>query len=189
MAPVQTPSIPLLACLCALVCACTTSPDVSGVWHVEAPVNKLILDEVAGKALGLELVIGEYGPDLAGLLRYYRSGQFDQPRSPVPPHNLCECAFLHAAKVDSAGNVTFELDACVPGKSPKAPLALSGVFTLQVDGRLKGTLTADDPSQPTIVDAVQLTFVRVATTAESDPAILDCQHPATLADGNTASGL
>jgi hypothetical protein len=189
MAPVKSPSISLAACLCALVCACTTSPDVGGVWHVEAPVNKLFFGTAKEKPLGVELVMGTYGPDIAGLVRYYRSGLFDQALSPLPPYNACECAFLHQAKVDATGRVTFELNACVPGTSPNAPLALRGELTLADDGRLLGTLTVDDPSQPDIVDSVPLTFVRVATTAESDGAILDCQHPATLADGNTASGL
>ena len=86
--------------------------------------------------------------------------------------------------------MTFALQACVPGTSPEAPLALRGELNLMDDGRLTGTVAVDDPSQPALATgSVQLTFVRVATAATSDPAILDCQHPATLADGNTASGL
>ena len=167
--------------------ACTTLPDVDGVWHAEAPAagatNTLL---TMSTPLGVELVLGAYGPDVAGLVRYYRSGLFDLARSPLLPRKDCECAFLHSAKVDATGRVSFLLDACVPGTSPSAPLALRGELTLSNDGRLIGSLAVDDPTQPTAT--VQLVFVRVATTGSSDPAILDCQHPATLADGNTASG-
>jgi len=95
-------------------------------------------------ALGVELVLGAYGPDLAGLMRYYRSAQFDLARSPLPPRKECECAFLHQAKVDATGRVTFVLDACVPGTSPDAPLALRGELTLRDDGRLVGIVSIGD---------------------------------------------
>ncbi len=188
----------ILALVAACVSACTTGPDVDGVWHADAPAwqptqgtNTLLFGATAPKvSLGVELVIGSYGPDIAGLMRFYRSTQFDLALSPLPPHNDCECAFLHQAKVDATGRVTFVLDGCVPGTSQQAQLALRGELDLLTDGRLVGTVTVDDPSQPTLAArSVQLAFVRVATTASSDPAILDCQNPATLADGNTASGL
>ncbi len=181
--------------LIAVLGACSSGPDVDGVWHAEAPAqgtaNSLLFSATQpATPLGVELVIGAYGPDIAGLVRYYRSGQFDFARSPLPLRKECECAFLHQAKVDSTGRVTFALQACVPGTSPESPLGLRGELNLMDDGRLKGTVAVDDPSQPTLAtSSVQLTFVRVATAATSDPAILDCQHPATLADGNTASGL
>ncbi len=172
--------------------ACTTGPDVDGVWHAAAPAkganNSLLFSATDPQTpLGVELIIGAYGPDVAGLMRYYRSGQFDLARSPLPPRKECECAFLHEAKVDATGRVTFLLDACVPGRSWDAPLELRGELTLMDDGRLVGTVAVDDPGQPS--GTVALSFVRVGTTATADPVILDCQHPATLADGNTASGL
>ncbi len=181
--------------LVAGVGACATGPDVDGVWHAAAPAkgpnNSLLFSLSEPQTpLGVELVLGAYGPDVAGLVRYYRSGQFDQSRLPVLARKECECGFLHQAKVDASGRVTFELESCVPGTSWDAPLALHGALNLLEDGRLVGTLSVDDPSQPTLATAtVQLTFLRVATTGMSDPAILDCQHPATLADGNTTSGL
>ena len=175
--------------------ACATGPDVDGVWHAVTPTdggnNALLYPAGQPTApLGVELVLGAYGPDLAGLMRYYRSAQFDLARSPLPPRKECECAFLHQAKVDATGRVTFVLDACVPGTSPDAPLALRGELTLRDDGRLVGTVSVDDPSQPTLASkSVQLAFVRVATAGTSDPAILDCQHPVDVPGANTTSGL
>ncbi len=182
----------VLVLAAACLSACATGPDVDGVWHAEAPAvganNGLLFSKMQPKTpLGVELVVGSYGPDVAGLMRYYRTGLFDLARSPLPQRAECECAFLHSAKVDSTGRVTFLLNACVPGTSEAAPLALRGELNLLDDGRLVGTVTVDAPDQPNAT--VQLSFVRVATTATSDPVILDCQHPATLADGNTASGL
>lgn len=177
--------------LVAGLAACTTGPDIDGVWHADVPVsgssNTLIWSKPQP---GVELVIGSYGPDISGLIRYYRSGQFERPRAPQKPWQECECGFLHQARVDNAGRVTFELNACVPGSSPTTPLALRGELRLMDDGRLVGVLAVDDPSRPALAGAsAQVTFVRVAATGSSDPAILDCQHPASLADGNTASGL
>jgi hypothetical protein len=176
----------------ACVSACATGPDVDGVWHAETPppgaANSLLFSKTQPKVpLGVELVIGSYGPDIAGLVRYYRTGLFDLARSPAPQRAECECAFLHSARVDATGRVTFLLNACVPGTSSTTPLTLRGELNLLDDGRLAGTVSVDDPSQPSAT--VQLSFVRVATAANSDPAILDCAHPAALADGNTASGL
>ena len=199
MVPRHIPSLSLVALVCvgASLGACTTGPDVDGVWHAEAPayaptseLNSLVFGAPAATPLGIELVLGAYGPDAAGLVRYYRSGQFDLPRVPVRTRKECECAFLHQAKVDTSGRVTFELEACVPGTSWDAPLTLRGTLNLQANGNLEGAIAVDDPAAPQHTGkTVQLKFVRFGTTAASKPEVLDCQDPSALADGNTASGL
>lgn len=191
------PRLPIgfLGLVAVALTACATGPDVDGVWHATAPAtgpaNSLVYaGPVDAAPLGVELVLGSYGPDAAGLLRYFRSGQFDFVRSPLPPHKECACAYLHQAKVDGTGRVTFALQGCVPGTSPEAPLELRGDLNLLDDGRLAGSLTVTDPSAPGLADrTVQLTFVRVATVATSDPAIVECQQPVDVAGANTASGL
>ena len=183
---------PTLAAMTLLMGACTSSVDVDGIWHAVPPEsgagNTLIFDAKSMPAV--ELVVGTYGPDLSGLLRYYRTAQFETARAPEPPFRECQCAFLHQARLSDTGHMTFYLDACVPGASPSARVALSGDFNLLSDGRLAGTLTVDDPSRPDLAGLhTQLTFVRNAAVPDGDPTVLACDNPATLADGNTASGL
>lgn len=176
----------------SLFLACGSSPDVDGVWHATpppaGPANTLPGFDLA--APGLELVVATYGPDLAGLVRYYRTKLFDVARSALPPWRECECAYLHQARISATGRVTFELGACVPAISPDQPLAMRGEFDLQSDGSLQGALLVDDPSRPDLHNLqVQLKFVRETSLSLNDPKLLACVNPVSLAEGNTGSGL
>ena len=180
-----------LAALAVGVAGCASSVDVDGIWHAVPPeqgAGNTLISATKGMP-GVELVVGTYGPDLSGLVRYYRTAQFDTPRAPEPPFRECQCAFLHQARLSDTGHMTFYLDACVPGASPSSRVALTGDFNLLADGRLAGTLTVDDPTRPDLAGLqTQLTFVRNSAVPDGDPTAVACENPATLADGNTASG-
>lgn len=181
-----------LLVLAWIVVGCGTSADVDGIWRAETPPvggsNQLLF--VEGGVPGVELVVGTYGPDLSGLLRYYQTTEFETQRVPTPPWRECGCAFLHGARISGLGHVTFYLDACMPGVSPSARVAVRGDFNLTSDGSLQGTLTVDDPTRPDVDGfQAQLTFVRDSAVPASDSTVRACDNPATLADGNTGSGL
>jgi hypothetical protein len=176
----------------AVVMGCSTSRDVDGLWRAQlvphGSDNALIFGP-EGAAVGLELVVGQYGPDLSGLVRYYASPEFERARVAEAPDNQCECGWLHQGRIDPVTNkVSFTLKGCVPGSSPDAVLRLRGQFELGTDERLAGTLRVDDPTSPLNDTALQITFDRIGGPGETDASELACRQPTDAANGNVFSG-
>jgi len=173
---------------------CTTSNNTGGVWRAQAPLQgetNAILFEPGGQPVGIELVLGEFGPDLSGLVRYYRAGPtgpFDQPRRAAAPDFECACAYLHDGRIDSTGLVTFTLQACAPGVQAKGKIRLRGRFMIQADGRLVGKLQVDSPGSSADGSSVDLAFERALPSGDVDPRDLQCAQPLDAEHGNVDSG-
>lgn len=192
----------LIACTALTgLAACSSSGDSGGVWRAQARLpsegNAILFQTPADPAtadpVGVELVLGEFGPDVAGVVRYYHAGPtgpFDLARQEAQPNFECNCAYLHGGKLDThTGLLTFTLQACVPGLSPRAPVHLRGRFSVQPDGRLSGTLQVDDPTSPAKGQLVALAFDRTGHPGDLASQDLQCATPADEHSGNVASGL
>jgi hypothetical protein len=176
--------------------ACSSTGDSGGVWRAQAPLQgdtNAILFQPGVDPVGVELVLGEFGPDVAGVVRYYHAGPtgpFDLARQESQPNFECSCAYLHGGRLDSrTGLLSFTLQACVPGLSTLAPVQLRGRFGIQPDGRLTGTLQVDDPTSPAKGATVALAFDRVGQSGDLASQDLLCGTPASATTGNLASGL
>ncbi len=184
-----------LVAICLGLPACTTSSDTGGVWRAQAPLqgeSNAILFEPGGNPVGVELVIGDFGPDVSGLVRYYHAGPtgpFDQQRRAAAPDFECACAYLHDGRVDSAsGLMTFTLEACAPGVQSHGKVRLRGRFVIQPDGRLVGKLQVDAPGSPADGSAVALEFDHARPAGDVEARDLQCAQPADAEHGNVDSG-
>lgn len=183
-----------LAALVALCAACSTSADLGGVWRATAPpqsADNPLLYQAPGDPVGVELVLGQYGADVAGVMRWYHRGplgDFDHARLAGVPDNECECVHLQQGKADTAsGALSFVLQGCLPGSAPNTAVRVRGGMKLGEDGRLDGTLTVDQPGSPLNGKQVALVFERRATRLEATD--LQCEQPVDASHGNTLSGL
>jgi hypothetical protein len=141
--------------------------------------------------VGVELVLGQYGADVAGLVRFYHRGPlgaFDHARRATTPDRECECVHLQQGKANpNTGALSFVLQGCLPGSATEAVLRVRGGLQLGADGRLTGALTVDQPGSTLDKQQVELEFDRHA--ARVDVADLQCETPVDASDGNTRSGL
>lgn len=177
--------------MAVVLTGCASSGDVGGVWHAQVPRQGLANDLLFGpgdEPLGIELVIGEFGPEVSGLVRYYPSATFEQPRAAEVPDRQCACAFLYQAQVDGGGKVAFMLKGCVPGSATEANLRLRGQFTLQPDDTLLGSFRVDEAKSPLDGRSVELSFERKATAGGIESRHLRCSQPPDVATGNVHSG-
>lgn len=186
----------LLFCAALPASACTSANDVGGIWRAEAPLHSSGNDVVfQGETdpVGVELVVGEYGPDVTGVIHFYHAGPtgpFDRARSALAPDFECACDYLHGGRIDAGtGALTFSLTGCAPGLNQKGVVRLRGRLALQADQRLAGTLQVDDPGSPQNGASVDLVFDRAHLPADIEATDLQCIQPADMARGNTNSGL
>lgn len=185
----------LLFCAALPAVACTSANDVGGIWRAEAPLhgtgNNVIFrgEEVP---VGVELVVGEYGPDVTGVIHFYHAGPtgpFDRARSALAPDFECACAYLHGGRIDAnTGVLTFTLVGCSPGLEAASKVRLRGRLSLQADQRLAGTVQVDDPGSPHNGASVDLVFDRARLPGEIEASDLECIQPADAAKGNVNSG-
>lgn len=185
-APGQAERAWLGTCLAALsLFGCASASDVAGTWRTrDQAAGALLGDGEAG--VGVELVIAQYGPDVAGLVRFFGDATFDRPRDPTAPYFACACALLHKGRWDEAhAKITFELRGCLPGSSPRTPVLTLGQLRLEAQGDLVGTLTRHQPDQPEHGQHEDLRLLRHDTLAEAS---LRCDQYASDSDGNRASG-
>lgn len=171
------------AALLCLASACTASTDVEGVWRAKPKENPLVFN-ASGDPIGIEIVIGEYGPDVTGVVHFYRTQTFDLKQSALTPLNQCACAYLHDGGIDlSTNTLHFRLRGCIPGAATHAELPIYGQLTLDNTGNLTGTLT-DETAGGAVLP---LTFSRRDSVGQIDPADLVCAHPSE-SEGNSFSG-
>ncbi len=172
----------------ALLAACTSSGSMGGVWRgtsdPQSPGNPLLFGD-EGAPLSVELAIGEFGPDLAGLVRFYRDPTFVSSRDADPPDAECACSLLHSGRV-ATSHAAFTLQGCLPGGSPGAPLRLRATLD-EIDTGLRLALTVDDAGSPLNGKSTSLVLNRHALANEITSEDLAC--PVGPAGGNTASGL
>ena len=178
----------------AATTGCASSVDVGGVWRGAAPTGSpgaLLLHgkDLPLEPLGIELVVGHYGPELAGIVRFYRNAQFDRRRSSEVPDRECACAYLHVGYVDLAtGRMTFTLKGCLPGGATTEAVRTRAVFTPSGTDTLLGTLKVDDTNSPLHGQQVELTLKRVAGQSDTDAGNLACATWTDATKGNVSSG-
>jgi len=175
-----------------LVVACSGSTDVSGTWQGVSAArggdNDLIYGP-DGQGVGLRLILGEYGPDLAGVLQFYTSANFDRSRSATSPDFECACNYLHGGRIDAvSARISFTLLGCTPGSATGKAQRLRGSFVLTQQGRLDGTLRVDDPTSLLNGKSVAVQLDRLAQSSEVEPSDLVCRQPPDAANGNIFSG-
>ena len=188
-------SLPLLAFALVLALgACAGSSSLDGIWRAQAPAGQAtLISPNVDNPTGVELTIGIYGPDLAGLLRYYRAGStgpLDRARSALSPNFECACNYMHDGRADLTVNTaTFVLHGCLPGAVPKGNVQTRGRIALGADGRLQLTLVVDQPGSALDGQSQVLVFERTGQAADVDPSQLDCPLPSDPSQGNINSGL
>ena len=181
----------MLAALAVGLCtACESDNQLGGVWRQIAPATgDLVISPAEGfSAVGVELVLGHYGPDVAGVIRFYRRDNFESSRDPYAPARQCACTYLRQGRWSGASDrLTFSLKGCLPGEASQQSLYTLGDFLLVDDPQvnLAGTLTVEEPNSPLYGRQQSWQFERVSSVSASDltcPTIEDSER------GNTANG-
>lgn len=179
--------------LACLTLACATGNDLGGTWRVtEGPLlgDKLVFDEKSGEPdVGIELMIGHYGPDLTGLVRFYRTSKFQFPRKAFKPDSDCACTFMHNGQV-SADNtkMEFDLKGCIPGAATRSQLLVRAELELDADAQLDGRWRVLDDKKEWSGKSQKFTFVRTGAAGAVDSRDLICETPDQDA-GNIYNGL
>ncbi len=168
--------------------ACTSTGSMGGVWRgasdPRGTANPLLFGD-DGEPLSVELVLGEFGPDLAGLLRFYRDSTYVSSRDAAAPDAECACALVHNGRVVDS-HAAFTLVGCLPGGSANAATRVRATLDESETG-LKLALTVDDASSPLNGRSTSLVLNRYGLASEITAEDLAC--PVGPAGGNTASGL
>lgn len=168
--------------------ACTSSGSMGGVWRgtsePQGTANPLLYGE-DGTPLSVELVLGEFGPDLAGLLRFYRDPTYVSSRDAAAPDAECACALVHNGRV-VASHAAFTLAGCLPGGAAKVATRVRATLD-ETETGLKLSLTVDDATSPLDGRSTSLVLNRYGLASEITGEDLACAVGP--AGGNTASGL
>lgn len=174
--------------LLALTCGCAADTEFGGIWRgtapAQGPANDLLYGP-GGEPLALELVLGEYGPDLAGLLRFYRQGSYVRARDANPPDAECACALLYGGRSDN-GVAAFSLRGCLPGAATQVAVRTRATLSRDDLGVLQLKLVVDEPTSPHHAKAVVVALLPQASASEVSDADLLC--PLGPSAGNPASG-
>lgn len=173
----------------AALAACASEADLGGTWRgVAEPgiASGDLVHSVDGQAVAIELVIGEYGPDVAGVLRFFNGDSWLRARSPDLPDRQCGCALVHGGRVDAAtAQAAFTLLGCLPGDADRVKLRTRATLRRTSKGALL-VLTVDDPSS--VLHKRSSTIELEQTGGPGDIAEADLLCPVPLPSGNTASG-
>lgn len=169
---------------------CASADDLAGVWR-GAPVADSGALQLLHKdqPVGVELVLGQYGPDVAGIVRWWTSDDFLVERAAIAPDLDCACGLVRSGKVSTAGDrASFWLGGCLPGAATSSAVRTRVELKLQPDGeQLLATFTVDDTSSELTGQSRVVLLTRTATSDEVVADQLRCDPPS--AGGNGSSGL
>ncbi len=182
----QFASASLVATCALLVSAgCTTSTELGGVWRSDALVGGPLVGDGVGPGVAVEFVLGHYGLDVAGVVRFYDDDVFESPSDPTAPYRACACAFIHKGRWRvSSDAFDFQLRGCLPGASPSSTLLVRGELKL-VGDTLDGILRVEDPESPLLGTTQPLVLRRTSGLGDAD---LGCEVFTDASAGNRASG-
>ncbi len=178
-------AMPIVVALALMASACTTSTELGGVWRTSAMARGPLIgtDKVP---VAVEVVLGHYGPDVSGLLRFYADETFEQPKDASAPHFDCGCVLVHKGRWSESGaRLSFQTRGCLPGSSEQTPVLAETTLWLE-GGELHGTLAIVDPASPLVGTSQPLRVARFAAFEEGD---LRCDAIVDSAAGNGANGL
>lgn len=179
----------LWAALLTASVGCASADDLAGVWRGAPEANNGDLLFAQGQTpVGVELVLGQYGPDLAGVVRWWSSADFLVERSAEAPDNLCACGLVRNGRVSASGDrATFWLQSCLPGASTTSTVRTRVELLLLNSGtQLQATFTVDDAAASTNGKHHTVTLTRTLTSDELTSEQLRCEPPAV--GGNGSSG-
>lgn len=186
----RRPTARLAAAVLAALFAsgCAAGNEFGGIWRGVAPAKgaaNALLYGPGGEPLALELVLGEYGPDLSGLLRFYRQGSYVSARDAAPPDAECACALIYDGRADS-GKAAFSLRGCLPGGASQQLVRSRATLARDAQGVLTLSLQVDDAASP--LDGQSVTVALLAHASASEISSADLRCPPGPANGNPASG-
>jgi hypothetical protein len=148
----------------ALLAGCSDSHLVTGAFRSTEPV---VVEGVPGLDDGawMELVLGQYGPDIAGIIRFRADKDI-----PIPLEGLCPCRFLIDGRFD-AGVLVFAFENPSPCAT-KATELLAARLTAFDDGD-----TLIGPVGRTLDDAREWTFIRTIDADDLGSKDKSCDEP------------
>ena len=156
----------LLLVMVAMSCADTHA--LTGTFRSVDPVT---LPDIAGFTdVSVELVIGHYGPDVAGLMKYFGNRDFNIPPS---ASDFCRCRLLESGAYSESRNIlTFAFVAPSPCAAAEEASQVSVSLVMSDGGdKLDGTLMFMDG------DSVTVSFVRHKYETEMVPEDKECETP------------
>jgi hypothetical protein len=168
-----------------LASGCAASDDLAGTWRSESVTGTLALHHNDG-AVGVELVLGQYGPDVAGVVHWWQTPDFLIRRTAESPDGDCACGLVRSGKVaDSGAAASFFVQACLPGIAAQTVIRSQVSLRLTADPDvLDAVWTVDDPASPLHGQIATMRLRRTLGAGEVTAEDLAC-GPST---GNPASG-
>lgn len=177
-------AMPIVVTLALMASGCTTSTELGGVWRTETIAQGPLIGTTEAP-VSVELVMGHYGPDVSGILRFYSDEGFELPNDAAAPHFDCGCVFLHKGRWSETGaRLSFQTRGCLPGASNAGPVLAETTLLLE-RGELHGTMTIVDPTSPLIGTTQSLRVSRFAAFEDGD---LQCESYTDPGTGNAANG-
>jgi hypothetical protein len=177
-------AMPIVVTLALMASGCTTSTELGGVWRTAATAQGPLIGTTAAP-VAVELVLGHYGPDVSGLLRFYGDDGFELPNDATAPHFRCGCIFVHNGRWSESGaRLSFQTRGCLPGQNANASVLAETTLLLE-GGELHGAMTVVDPASPLIGTTQPLRVTRFAAFEDGD---LRCEAYVDPATGNGANG-
>jgi hypothetical protein len=165
--------------------ACAASDDLAGSWRSEAVTGTLALHH-NDAPVGVELVLGQYGPDVAGVVHWWQTPDFLIRRTAEAPDGDCACGLVRSGKVaDSGAAASFFVQACLPGVAAQTSIRSQVSLRLTADPDvLDAVWTVNDPTSPLHGQMANVRLRRTLGAGEVTAEDLAC-GPST---GNPASG-
>jgi len=162
MMPLRVRLLTLLVALAVLSCGDTHI--LTGTFRSQSPVT---LPDIEGFTdISVELVIGHYGPDVAGLMKYFGNSDFNIAPS---ASDFCQCKVLQSG-VYSGDEETLTFAFVVPSPCATAKEQVSVSLVMSKGGeQLDGTMRFEDRDPVTVV------FVRHKHEAEMVPEDRECE--------------
>jgi hypothetical protein len=176
----------LLVLAALLLChGCAASDDLAGTWRSESVTGTLALHHNDGP-VGVELVLGQYGPDVAGVVHWWQTPDFLIRRTAEAPDGDCACGLVRSGKVaDSGAAASFFVQACLPGVAAQTVIRSQVSLRLTADPDvLDAEWTVNDPASPLHAQMATVRLRRTLGAGEVTAEDLAC-GPST---GNPASG-
>ena len=172
----------------AIAASCSSGGELGGIWRGMAPIGSdSLVRGNDGTAIAVEVIIGEFGPDIAGVIRFFRAQAFLRARNADAPDRECACVYLHSGKVDTAAaHAWFSIEGCLPGGSTRQPLLVRGeLVRTPMGAQLK--LKVNHPGSPLNQRETNIDLEQFGGAGDIADADLQCPLP--LPTGNTSSGL
>jgi hypothetical protein len=175
-------AIPVLLFSLLAAPACSDESDITGVWQAgsrNAPVDVSLFYPLLEEQVGMQLVLGQFSRDVAGVLSVCLASEVgpgepenpdDDPLDPQPCIKPVKCEYTRDGRV-SNGWLYFYVEIPVEGET-NATRRFDGEFDIDRAGGedvLVGTLVDLEDSEKTL----ELVFTKVGDSRDIDDLALD----------------